>query len=61
MSSYHPDGLTVDIVGIIASDCGRNCKDHPFCDEIVELEVIVCFRREMTHVTGGTDGGPGWE
>ena len=33
MSSYHPDGLTVDIVGIIASDRGRNCDEHPFCGE----------------------------
>jgi len=61
MLSYHPDGLTVDIIGNIASDCGRNCDDHPFCGEIVKLDVVVCFRREMIHVTGGTDGGPGRE
>ncbi len=61
MSSYHPDGLTVDIVGIIASDCGRNCDDHPFCGEIVQLDVVVCFCHEMTHVAGGTNGGPGRE
>ena len=36
MSSYHPDGLTVDIVGIIASNRGRNCDEHPFCGEIVQ-------------------------
>jgi hypothetical protein len=61
MSSYHPDGLTVDIVGIIASDCGRNCDVHPFCGEIVQLDVMVRFRREMIYVAGGTDGGPGRE
>ncbi len=61
MSSYHPDGLTVDIVGIIASDCGRNCDDHPFCGEIVKLDVVVHFCREMIHVAGGPDGGPGRE
>jgi hypothetical protein len=61
MSSYHPDGLTVDIVGIIASDRGRNCDDHTFCGEIVNLDVVVCFCREMIHIAGGTDGEPGEE
>ncbi len=61
MSSYHPDGLTVDIVGIIASDRGRNRNEHPFCGEIVQLNVVVCFCCEMIHVAGGTDGGPGRE
>jgi hypothetical protein len=59
MSSYHPDGLTVDVVGIITPDHGRNCDDHPFCGEIVALDVVVRFCREMIHVAGGTDGGPG--
>jgi hypothetical protein len=61
MTSYHPDGHTVDIVGIIASDRGRNCHDHPFCGEIVKLDVVVRFRREMINVAGGTNGGPGRE
>jgi hypothetical protein len=61
MSSYHPDGHTVDVVGIIAPDRGRNCDEHPFCGEIVALDVVVRFRREMIHVAGGTDGGPGRE
>ncbi len=61
MSSYHPDGLTVDIVGIIASDRERNCDKYPFCGEIVQLGVVVCFRREMILVGGGTNGGPGRE
>ena len=25
------------------------------------LDVVVCFCREMIHVAGGTDGGPGRE
>jgi hypothetical protein len=58
MSSYHPDGLTVDIVGIIASDCGHNCKDHPFCGEIVVLAIVVYFCREMIHVVDSAHGGP---
>ncbi len=58
MSSYHPSGLTVDIVGIIVSDHGCNCKDHFFCGEIVALNVAVCFCCEMIHIVGGTDGGP---
>ncbi len=55
MKSYHPDGLTVDIVGIIASDCGRNCNEHLFFGEIVQLDVVVRFRREMIYVAGGTN------
>ena len=61
MLSYHPDGLTVDIVGIIASDHGRYCDEYPFCGEIVQLDIVVCFRREMILVAGGTNGGPGRE
>ena len=61
MLSYHPDGLTVDIVGIIASNHGRNCDEHPFCGEIVQLDVVAHFRCEMIHVAGDIDGGPGWE
>ncbi len=61
MLSYHADDLTVDIVGLIASDRGCNCKDHPFCGEIVALEVVICFHCEMICVAGGTDGGPGRE
>jgi hypothetical protein len=61
MSSYHPDGLAVDIVGIIASDPGRNCDDHPFCGEIVKLDVVVRFLCEMIHVAGGPNGGLGRE
>jgi hypothetical protein len=57
MSSYHPDGLTFDIVGIIASDGSRNCKDHPFCGEIVALDIVVCFRLGMIHIAG--EGGFG--
>jgi hypothetical protein len=61
MLSYHPDGLTVDILGIIASDCGHNCEDHPFSGEIAALDAVVHFCREMIHVAGGPDGGPGRE
>jgi hypothetical protein len=59
MSFYHPDGLCVDIVCTIASDCGRSCNDHPFCSEGVALDIVVSFWPEMIHVTGATDGGPG--
>jgi hypothetical protein len=61
MSSYHPDGLYVDIVGIIASDCSHSWDDHPFCGEVMALDIVVSFWREMIHVAGGTDGGPGRE
>jgi hypothetical protein len=61
MLSYHPDSLTVDIVGIIASDCTRICKDLPFCGEIVVLDIVVRFCHEMIHVAGGGDDGSGRE
>jgi hypothetical protein len=61
MLSYHPNGLTVDIVDIIASDCGRSCEDHPFCGEIVALDIVVHFCCEMIHNAGGVDGRLGRE
>ena len=59
--SYHPDDLTVDIVGIIASDRDHNCDLHPFCGEIVQLDAVVRFCHEMIQITGGTNCGPGRE
>jgi hypothetical protein len=61
MSSYHSNGLTVHIVGIIASDRDCSCKDHPFCCEIVVLDIVVHVRCEMIHVAGGANGEPGRE
>jgi len=61
MSSYYPGGLTVDIFGILASDCGRNCDENLFCGEIVQLDVVVRFRREMIHIAGGTELGAALE
>jgi hypothetical protein len=58
MSSYHPDSMCVDLVGIIASDRGSSCEDHPFCGKVVALGSVVSFGCEMIHVAGGTDGGP---
>ena len=57
--SYHPADLCIDIVGIIARDCGRSCDDYPFCGEVVALDIVALFWCEMIHVPGGTDGGPG--
>lgn len=40
----HPSGVTVDIVGINASDHGQSCEAHKCCGIFVEENTIVCFK-----------------
>lgn len=64
----HPSGITVDIVGIQASDRGRSCEKHACCGCVLAPDVVVRFRtieimvngKEETaigayHVSGGVD------
>ena len=66
----HPSGITVDIVGIDASDSGRSCHVHKCCGSVIAQDVVVRFRSVQLlrddgdeavalaayHVTGGVDG-----
>ena len=40
----HPSGVTVDIVGINASDHGRSCESHSICESVVQEDVVVRIR-----------------
>ena len=64
----HPSGVLVEIVGIAASNQGRNCEDHKCCGSLLETDVVVRFRTTQVvvngkeeqaiaayHVTGGID------
>ena len=50
----HPSGVTVDIVGINASDHGRNCEVHKACGSVLELDSVVRFRVVQLD-NGGTE------
>lgn len=67
----HPSGITVDVVGIYASNNGRSCEKHLVCGEaVVAPDVVLRFRSVQVkneegkeepaiaafHVTGGVDG-----
>jgi len=45
--SRHPNGVTVDIVGIIESDRGRSCEEHACCGDVLAEDVCVRLRREQ--------------
>jgi hypothetical protein len=40
----HPSGVTVDIVGINASDQGRSCEQHEVCGSLLAPDIVVRFR-----------------
>jgi hypothetical protein len=44
MEGLHPNGITVDIVGINASDQGRSCERHACCGCVLEKNSIVRIR-----------------
>ena len=41
----HPQGTTVEVVGISSGSSGRNCDEHPKCGVVVELDVVLRVRR----------------
>jgi hypothetical protein len=70
MSTHHPTGVTVEIVGIEASGNGRSCDQHDVCgsavldDDVVvrlrKVQIINRFAKEETaiaayHVSDGID------
>lgn len=67
----HPSGITVDVVGILASNNGRSCEKHLVCGEaLIAPDVVLRFCSVQVekqegdgeepaiaayHVTGGVD------
>lgn len=48
----HPIGITVDIVGIEAGNCGRSCEEHNVCGSILEENAVVRIRHVQILVDG---------
>jgi hypothetical protein len=41
------EGLVIDVAGIAAGDRGCRCKEHKVCcGEVVDVDIVVCLRRE---------------
>ena len=56
----HPMGIVIKIVSITNCNQGRSCKEHPYCGEIIEEDVLVCLRC-MQVIMPSTIGRPGQE
>lgn len=48
----HPSGITVDVVGIAASDQGRSCEVHEACGSVLTADMLVRFRCVQIEVNG---------
>jgi hypothetical protein len=45
MPIHHPTGITVEIVGIEASNNGRSCDQHDECGSVLDNDVVVRLRK----------------
>ena len=45
MPIHHPTGITVEIVGIEASNNGRSCDQHDVCGSVLDDDVVVRLRK----------------
>jgi hypothetical protein len=52
MDGMHPTGITVDIVGIHASNNGRSCEKHLCCGDALQKNDVVRFRLIQVIVEG---------
>jgi hypothetical protein len=43
--SFHPTGITVEIVGIACNTQGRSCEEHSTCGELLEEDTVVRLRK----------------
>ena len=50
--AFHPSGITLDIVGINASDQGRSCEIHKFCGVVLEVDIVIRLRTIQILVNG---------
>jgi hypothetical protein len=45
MSTHHPPGITVEIVGMDASGNGRSCYQHDVCGSVLDYDIVVRLRK----------------
>ena len=53
--SYHPSGITIEIVGTEASSNGRTCGAHDVCGSVLCDDVIVRLRKVQILTTDGAE------
>ena len=52
----HPSGITIDIVGLEASNHGRSCENHKVCGIVVVPDVVVRIREVQLERTNDPTG-----
>ena len=55
MSTHHPTGITVEIVGIEASGNGRSCDQHDVCGSVLDEDAVVRLREVQIINSSGKD------
>ena len=43
--AHHPTGMTVNIVGIEASNRGRSCEEHAICGSVLLEDAVVRIQK----------------
>ena len=55
MTSRHPVGVTVEVVGIESNTQGRSCEHHSTCGSLVEEDVVLRLRKVQVIVDGSEE------
>jgi hypothetical protein len=48
----HPSCIANEVVVIEKGDCGRSCKEHNVCGEVVEKDTLLHLQRVQITVNG---------
>ena len=52
MASFHPTGVTLEIVGLESNTQGRSCDMHATCGCLVKEDVVLRLRKVQVVVEG---------
>ena len=50
--SFHPTGITVEIVGTQSNTQGRSCEEHDICGSVMAEDVVVRLRKVQVVIDG---------
>jgi hypothetical protein len=50
--SFHPTGITVEIVGTESNTQGRSCEEHDICGSVMAEDVVVRLRKVQVVIDG---------
>ena len=51
-NTFHPTGITVEIVGTQANTQGRSCEEHDTCGSVLAEDTVVRFRKVQVITNG---------